>query len=174
MAKEKIAAGWIRRLFEYDTDTGVLSWAMDAGRHGRIKAGTEAGYAHTDTDGYTYRYVVMDGRHYRTTHLIWAWMTGEWPQRTIDHKDQNTINDRWSNLREADNSQQKQNNRKRRDSKTGFKCIVRDKERGQYRWQVVVNGKRIKGRRFDTAEEAYADYQARLPGWHGDFANDGG
>lgn len=173
--KEKIQASIIRVLFNYEPETGVLYWALPAGRYGRIKPGTSAGSIHTDKDGYQTRLVTVYGRHYRASHLIWAWMTGEWPKMTIDHINLDSLDDRWNNLREATASQQKQNNRRRKDSSTGYKCVLYDRDRKKYRWQVVVDGKRIKsGKRFATAEEAYADYQAWLPEFHGEFANDGG
>ncbi len=171
--KEKLEASWVRVLFTYGND-GFLRWNVPAGRHGRIERGTVAGSIHTDQDGYQSRYVTIQGRQYKASHLIWAWMTGEWPKRTIDHKNLDSLDDRWDNLREAGLSEQKQNNRKRKDNRTGFKCVVYDGSRDKYRWQVVVNGKRIKsGQRFDTAEAAYHDYCLRLPQWHGDFANNG-
>ena len=180
MSKAKIPVSWVRVLFEYESDTGRLLWAVDAGRWGRIPAGTRAGSEHTDQDGYRSRYVTIEGKLYKATHLIWAWMTGQWPKRTVDHKNLDGLDDRWENLREADDSQQKQNNRRRKDSKTGFKCVTyyndpRYRDGKCYRWQVVVNGKRIKSStRFETAKEAYEAYCARLPDFHGQFANDGG
>src|SRR5215831_12897717 len=164
MTKEKIPAAWVKGLLNYEPDTGQLTWAVASGRYGRISPGTKAGFEHTDSDGYRYRYVVIQSRQYRATHLAWAWMTGEWPKETIDHKNQDTLDDRWENLREATLSQQKQNNRRRKDSTTGYKCVVRyfDPRYRQpefYRWQVVVNGKRIKSsQRYFTAKEAYEAY----------------
>lgn len=179
MSKEKIPASWIKALFDYDQATGALRWAVNAGRHGRIKAGTEAGSVHTDQDGYKSRYVNIQGKLYKASHIIWAWMTGDWPKQTIDHQNLDSLDERWCNLREADGSQQKQNNRKRKDSKTGYKCVTyyadpRYKDGKFYRWQVVVNGKRIKSSvRYATAIEAYNAYCARLPEFHGEFANAG-
>src|SRR5882724_220608 len=179
MPKERIPEGLARALFSYEADTGRLLWAVNAGRHGRIRAGTRAGSEHTDKDGYRSRYVTIDGRSYKASHVIWVWATGKWPKRTVDHKNLDGLDDRWDNLREADDSQQKQNNRRRKDSKTGYKCIAyyndpRYRDGKCYRWQVVVNGKRIKSSvRYTTAKEAYEAYCARLSDFHGEFANDG-
>lgn len=171
MEKERPSVERIREVFWYNKNTGELIWIVQVGS--RTIPGKRAGYIHTDQDGYRSRKVKLGGRDYVASHLIWAWMTGEWPKRTIDHKNVDGLDDRWENLREAGASEQKRNNRKRRDNKTGYKCVVHDKERDQYRWQVVVNGKRTKGKRFDTPEAAYADYCNRLPGFHGEFANRG-
>ena len=166
---DDLSADHVRSIFFYDPSEGLLRWRHSAGQGGRIPPGTIAGRMHPEG----YRYVTVNGRHYRVSRIVWLYQTGEWPRLKIDHKDCDPTNDKWNNLREATDSQQKQNNRKRRDNKTGFKCVVFDKSRNQYRWQVVVNGKRIKGKRFGTAAEAFADYQSRLPTFHGDFANDG-
>ncbi len=162
----------IRQAFWYNKKTGELIWLVQSGS--RSTPGQRAGSVRTDADGYRSRIITLDSGRYSASHIIWVWMTGEWPKRTIDHKNCDSLDDSWTNLREAGISEQKQNSRKRRDNRTGFKCVVYDKERDKYRWQVVVNGKRTKSaKRYETAEEAYADYCARLPDFHGDFANNG-
>lgn len=150
----------LREALKYDKESGEI-----LRRNG--------GWIHKDQEGYLSRYIRLDGVTYKATHVIWALVTGEWPNRTIDHRNLDSLDDRWDNLREAGWSEQKQNNRRRKDNRTGFKCIVFDRSRNKYRWQVVVNGKRIKGKRWDTAAEAFADYQSRLSEFHGQFANDG-
>lgn len=179
MRKERISASVVSDLFIYEPDTGHLRWKNAAGMGGRIKAGTIAGSIHTDQDGYKSRHVSIQGKQYIGSHLAWAWMTGEWPKNTIDHKNLNSLDDSWNNLREANNSQQKRNNRKRKDNKTGYKCVTRYedpryRDGKHYRWLVTVNGKRIQSsERFLTAQEAYTAYCARLPALHGQFSNTG-
>jgi len=166
----------VRERFSYDPDEGMLRYRQATVRHCRIvPEGSVAGGLNKEG----YRYVMVRGIHYRASRIIWLYMTGSWPKHKIDHKNCNTSDDRWENLRQATDSQQKQNNRKRKDNKTGYKCVVYCKEprykHGRfYRWQVVVDGKRIKsGARYATAEEAYAAYCARLVEFHGEFANPG-
>ena len=168
---DDLSAEQVRALFTYDQQEGLLRWRYPAGMGGRFPAGSEAGFIHPEG----YRYVRVNGRHYRASRLIWLYVTGSWPQHQIDHINLNPGDDRWENLRDATQSQNKRNNRLRKDSSIGYKCVVYDRARDKYRWQVVVDGKRRKsGKRFDTAAEAFADYQARLPEFHGEFANDGG
>lgn len=161
----------LMQLLDYNKETGEFRWKVPAGRFGRIPVGSVAGYIH----GEGYRYLTIDGGQHRAARLAVLYVTGAWPKYQVDHINQDVADDRWENLREATPSQNKQNNRLRKDSTTGFKCVVYDRARDKYRWQVVVDGKRRKsGKRFDTAAEAFADYQARLPEFHGEFANDGG
>ncbi len=59
------------------------------------------------------------------THVIWYWMTGEWPKkdRVIDHIDRDPSDNRWKNLRNVTRSQ---NNRNRSDFR-------------KYEWLCSVN-----------------------------------
>lgn len=161
----------LMQLLDYNRETGEFRRKVQAGAYDRFPVGSLAGWSNKEG----YRYIRLEGRVYRASRLAYLYMTGEWPAEQIDHKNCNVSDDRWKNLRPASQSQNKRNNRLRKDSGTGYKCVVHDKSRDKYRWQVVVDGKRRKsGKRFDTAAEAYADYQARLPSFHGEFANDGG
>ena len=170
-----LTAEHVRSLFTYDPEEGLLRWRFPAGQGGRILEGSPAGWNHPEG----YRIVRVNGRAYRVARIVWLYVSGEWPRHKIDHKDCNPSNDKWNNLREATDSEQKQNNRKRKDNKTGYKCVSyyndpRYRDGRCYRWQVVVNGKRIKSsKRYATAEECYAAYCELLPRFHGEFANYG-
>jgi hypothetical protein len=45
----------------------------------------------------------IDGKQQRVHRLIWLYMTGEWPKDQIDHINNVKHDNRWKNLREADN-----------------------------------------------------------------------
>ena len=86
----------------------------------------------------------------------------------VDHINGNTLDNRKSNLRFctiAENSR----NRKRNQSKTGYKGIHYRKDRKKYTAQIRVNYKRHFLGYFDTAEEAYAAYCAASKKYHGEF-----
>jgi len=157
-------------LLDYNQTTGNFTWRQNAGRYGRYPAGTIAGSLNSEG----YRSICIDGTLYRVSRLAFFCVTGEWPKHQMDHINRNPSDDRWENLREATPSQNKQNNGIRKDNSIGFKCVVHDKERNKYRWQVVVNGKRIKSsKRYNSAEEAYNAYCNKLPEFHGEFASEG-
>ncbi len=156
----------LHELFEYEPETGLLRWKEAAGRYGRIPAGSVAG----TLNGEGYRYVVIDGVHYRASRVIWAWMTGEWPEHQVDHEDRNPGNDRWINLRPATGTQNKANNGIYRNNTSGYPGVYYDKERGHWRSKGVVDGKRRWLGRFATAEEAYAAYCANKQATYGEFA----
>jgi len=100
--------------------------------------------------------VGISGKEYFAHRLIWVWMTGRWPEKEIDHINENPSDNRWSNLREATPSENHRNRGKQRNNTTGYKGVTFDKRRGLYIADVKLNGKRHSaGHCFKTAEEAY-------------------
>src|SRR5882672_6258292 len=84
----------IRRLFNYDPVTGVLTWRI---RKGNKLPGSIAGKR--TKRGYIS--VRIDGLWYRAHRLIWVIMTGAWPENVVDHEDRNPGNNAWYNLRDV-------------------------------------------------------------------------
>lgn len=105
----------IKSRFNYDPDTGSLTWKVRPepkfSRFNGLSSGKEVGKTGVK-GGYAYKSVVMEvfGRkmNLSVSRICWLCKTGEWPTNTIDHKDRNTINNRWSNLRDVT---QRENNR---------------------------------------------------------------
>ena len=58
--------------FNYDLETGHLTWRSPAGRHKQIPAGTIAG----SLNGDGYRFVRVDGVSYPVSRLIWLIVHG--------------------------------------------------------------------------------------------------
>ena len=83
----------LRTLFDYNPDTGQLSW-----RRGK-RAGQPCGYLAGDYKGYLR--VKVQQRHYRVHRLVWAYYYGEdIPEGlVIDHIDHDPQNNRIDNLR---------------------------------------------------------------------------
>jgi len=79
-------------------------------------------------------------------------MTGNWPERFIDHKDQNKTNNKWDNLRLATKGQNSMNRGVQPNNKLGFRGVC--ESFGKYEALVAMNGKKVFRRRFDTVEEA--------------------
>jgi len=169
--KEKATAERVRQAFWYNKKTGELIWLIQSGS--RSIPGQRAGSIHTDQEGYQSRYITLDKRLYRSAHVIWIWMTGKWPTETIDHKNTDSLDDSWDNLREANQSQQQRNKGLQKNSTTGFKCVYWDKDRSCYTVRVKANGKRLRLGRFKTAEEAHQAYLVKIDSLHGEFANAG-
>lgn len=74
-------------------------------------------------DGRGYRYLRIKGKSYKTARVAFKYMTGIWPDPEVDHRNGNRLDDRWSNLREANSSQQGMNMKHRTDNTSGRKGV---------------------------------------------------
>jgi hypothetical protein len=94
---------------------------------------------------------------YAAHRLAWFYMTGAWPAVQIDHMNGVRTDNRWSNLREATSSMNKENQRRaRRDNKTGWLGV--DLDGDKYRAQIQVKGRKIFLGHFGTPDEAHQAY----------------
>ena len=112
----------------------------------------------------------IDGVKYRASNLAWLYMTGEWPTTGIDHKDQDSTNDRWENLRLADQTQNNANARLRVDNTSGSRGVSWKQDKQKWKAYVNLNGRQIHCGYFDTIEEAKAARDAKASLLHGEFA----
>jgi hypothetical protein len=101
----------------YNKKTGEWTWRFreewSAPVNGRF-CGKPAG---TWNNGYLI--ITIEGRPYRAHVLAWLYVKGEWPDFTVDHKNRNPGDNRWSNLRRASYSQQTYNQKLRKDNSSG-------------------------------------------------------
>jgi hypothetical protein len=99
-------------------------------------------------------------------------VTGEWPKNQIDHRNRNTSDDRFENLRECTQSENKSNSKRYKNNTTGFKGVAYDpsKSRARYRATVTKDGKVHHLGWFLTAEDAHKARTEALDALHGDFA----
>src|SRR5665213_3102737 len=99
----------LKKLLHYDPLTGMFTWRITHGRHDRWKAGARAGNLHKSDRRWLIR---IEGIRYKAHRLAWLYMTGRWPRDQIDHKDTDSSNNVFTNLREATNAQNQQNRRR--------------------------------------------------------------
>jgi|SRR5665647_1389788 len=112
----------------------------------------------------------VDGKLYRAHRLAWLWMTGKWPLGEIDHRDTNSANNKWKNLRDVTSAQNSFNTKAHRDGKSGLKGVSQG-HRDRKKWisQITKNGKRYCLGTFDTPELAHAAYVLASKKLHGEF-----
>lgn len=99
-----------------------------------------------------YLVVSIGGRQISAQTIIWAMMTGEYPKKTIDHEDLDQSNNRWINLREANQAQQQANRRLFKNNKTGYRGVYM--QCGKFRAQVRFDKKTHSLGTYDTPQEA--------------------
>jgi HNH endonuclease len=156
------------KIIHYDTESGVFTWKTDRAR-GKIKAGSVAGaILHDKKKDKKYLSIMIDYKNYRASRLAWFYMTNRWPEMEIDHKNNNTLDNRWENLREATKTQNQINRRKYKDN--GLPKGVRF-HKGAYAPQININGKSIYLGRYKTVEEALEVRLKAVQEHYGEFAN---
>lgn len=106
----------LHRIFEYLPWSGELMWRI--GPH----EGKVAGYLH-HSKGKSYWAIRLRRRTFLAHRLIWAYVHGAWPPDEIDHRDGNGLNNKLSNLREADRSGNCGNARLSRKNSSGVKGV---------------------------------------------------
>jgi hypothetical protein len=112
----------LRKLFRYDQDTGILYWRVSP--RARRKAGDVAGSLDkSNRSGYIK--VQISGRRFKAHQIIWAMMTGNWPDRDVDHIDRLGSNNCWKNLRLLTHRQNTHNSGARKTNQSGVKNVCR-------------------------------------------------
>ena len=163
----------LKHVLDYNPKTGVFIWKVVTGN--RAKIGGVAGYIATDKpNNYRYRTIRIDKSAYRASRLAWLWMTGSFPNAEIeiDHKDGNSLNNRWCNLRLATKPQNQFNSKISKNNKSGFKGVHLHGN-GRWRAQLQVNGTRVHIGVFNTPEDAHAAYCVAAKKHFGDYARAG-
>lgn len=154
----------LKALFHYNPDTGTFLRVLS--RSNAHRSGTTAGTV-TNTG---YRKVWVNNTYYYASRLIWMWMTGEDPDvYVVDHINGNRNDNRWSNLRKANNVQNARNSRDWSSKRTGLPrgvAICGNK----YKATIMKSHKNIHLGVFGTPEEAHAAYAAAKALLHGEFA----
>ena len=150
--KTDLTAAEVRRLLDYDPETGVLRWKVRPARC--IFVGDVAGSLKKGG----YRTIQIRKRSYPAHRLAWLYMKGAWPPRKIDHRNRNGHDNRWANLRLATDSQNAANAKRYATNTAGRKGVTWHKK--CQRWQAAIkhNGRNIHLGLFDSVEEAHEAY----------------
>jgi hypothetical protein len=157
MALANITAERVRAVFRYDETTGLL-WSRRMNRVRPIGSIEQDGYLRTAIDGTS---VYVHG-------VVWLYVTGLHPIRMIDHIDGVKTNNRFSNLREADQYENQHNRWKpanvpNRTSR--FIGVSQDKGKPGWRVKIQVRGMKMNLGTFATesmAHEAYMEAKRAL------------
>lgn len=158
MPKKPPTAERVRELLEYDPETGKFY-------HRRREAGCVTS---------TYIKISIDNVPYPAHRLAWLYVYGEWPPDFVDHINLDKRDNKLSNLRLADKSQNCANRTVQKNSSSGLKGAFKHKAGQRYGkpWQsqILVRGKNIFLGHFATAEEAHQAYSDAAEKHFGTFA----
>jgi hypothetical protein len=173
----------VRSLLDYCPATGILKWkfrepkfisASDAFETQRLSrslnnwlAGKPAGYINRSNG---YLMVRLLGKAYVAHRLAYYIMTGDWPHKYIDHINRDKTDNRWSNLRLADVSENQANSTAQKNNKSGRKGVSWDASNRKWRAQICVRGQQIILGRFDDIDLAADAYVEAAKRYFGDYA----
>ena len=155
----------LKSRLEYEPETGLFKYRHD---FNIMKKGDIAG--RQNTNGHVQ--ISINNRRYMAHNLAWLYMTGEYPKDfIIDHEDRNYSNNKWSNLRKANNSLNQGNSEIRTDNTSGMKGVHWCKTKRHWVAQISKNGKRSHLGYFASIEEANKAYKEAANLHFGKFAN---
>ena len=158
----KLTQESLKKLFDYDKETGRLIWkSRDNPQWDNKWAGKAVGSS-KQARGIWASQTRIDGILYSVHKLIWLFHYGYWP-KYIDHKNGDNHDNRLENLREATHLQNMANrNRYNRG-------VI--KQKGKYRARIGYGYKRIHLGYFATKEEAHEAYKKASIELHGEFSS---
>jgi hypothetical protein len=150
----------LKELFIYDPDSGVFTRRISTGRHDRHKAGKVAG-----TKG-IYWHMHVDGKRFVGHRLAWMYVYGEPPKEDLDHINQNKLDNRIENLREATRRQNMQNVTLHKHNSSGFKGVAWHSLRKKWRAYIFNGYKQTHLGLFETLDQAVQARKAAESQYH--------
>lgn len=153
----------VHEVLRYEPDTGEFYWIKAV--NSRSRPGKRAGCV--DAEG-EYRKIRLDKKEYSEHRLAWFYVHGVWPKQLIDHIDNNGLNNKLTNLREANHRQNGCNRSLGRNNTSGAKGVIRRGKR--FEAQVRSHGKFVYCGMHDTLEEAKEARDEAAARLHGEFA----
>lgn len=158
----------LHKLLEYDPETGELAWRERSPSlfvAGHRAAEWQAKIWNAQFSGKP-ALSCMDGCGYRSGHLfrvsakahrvVWAMMTGQWPNEKIDHINGIRSDNRWVNLRQVSNSMNLRNAKMRNDNASGHNGIGWHKASGKWRARITLVNQQVHLGTFSKIEDAIA------------------
>lgn len=152
MAKADITAERIREVISYDPVSGIFTWCQT--QSNRAIAGSRAG----TNRGAGYRRIMIDGKRIYEHHLAWLLCKGEWPTKTIDHRDGNPSNNAIDNLRIGSLAENCQNFGLRKTNTSGHTGVSLHRKTGKWCAYIWKDRKKFHLGLFDTVAAAAAAY----------------
>lgn len=147
---------YLHVIIDYNPETGIFTWIMKKPlSRGRLskKIGRIVGWS---ANGYLA--VTINNKDYYLHRLAWFYMTGEWPEHDIDHKDLNKKNNKWNNLRKATHIENCRNRFINKNNTSGYKGVSWDKKNKKWAANIHINYKKKFIGYYNTAELAHEAY----------------
>lgn len=152
----------LEEMFDYNPDTGVLTWKQRPVSHFKTETGSKifntkysgkvAGHISTHAlAGYVH--VGINGKLYTAHRVIYMMVVGNWPKE-IDHINGDRADNRWCNIREVDRLTNNKNIKRRADNKSGVTGVYWFDKTNRWMCYIDHEGSRIHLGYFKSKEEA--------------------
>jgi len=139
----------VREMFDYDEDTGILTWKI---RYGYKHPGDEVGYME-----YGYKIHTTNKRDTGVHRLVWLWYYGKYPDQFIDHINGIKIDNRICNLRDVSQRENLHNKQRHREGKSLGVFFNQWEQRWDAR--IFFEHKQYRLGVYDTEELALSAYK---------------
>jgi hypothetical protein len=131
LTKKPLTQVRLKEVVHYDPKTGIFTWLAHVSPQ---RIGTRAGCIVHEN----YRAIGIDYNGYLEHRLAWLYMTGEWPEFEIDHKNRNKGDNTWENLRDATRSENGYNKPLSPLNSTGYTGV--SKHGKKFRANISIDG----------------------------------
>lgn len=165
MVKKNITAEELRQALDYNSETGEFRWKERDGVRKEINTTFANKIAGGNNASHGYIEIGINNRRYLGHRLAWLYIYGDWPPCQIDHINMVRTDNRITNLRLANHSENKWNRGKNSNNKSGYKGVRLHKASGLWQVRIMRERKEISLGYFKTIEEAvarYSEYIANL------------
>ena len=157
-----ITAKKLKTILQYDSLTGRWTWLVKQSR--KTIVGKRAGTIRKDGRCQ----ICIEGKLYLGSRLAVLYMTGKLPKNLVDHKNTDSSDERWKNLREATYSQNMANQNVK--NPNGYRGITRSTTSNAWQSQISVNKKNIFLGNFKTKKAAAFAYETAAHKYFGEFS----
>ena len=177
--RETLTFEQANQLISYNPSTGVFIWKIrdilffKSERHCKVWNSKYANKIAGSINDCGYIQICFFKKPILAHRLAFLLMTGKYPKDRVDHIDENKTNNCWSNLREANHSQNLANTGLWRHNTSGHKGVTWDKSRGKWQAKIKINGKMVHLGRFDNIEDAAYVCKKKYEEVYGEFSYSG-
>ncbi len=154
---------YLKTILDYNLETGIFirKSSYHKNRIGKVAGGLmKNGYIN----------ITLYYKHYYAHRLAWFWVTGKWPKNQIDHINNKRDDNRWCNLREANQTQNNGNSLLSRKNTSGYRGISWCEARKKWQVGIHINNKRKALGRYKNLKDAIKVYNKAAIKHFGEYA----
>jgi hypothetical protein len=157
----------IQDYIDYNPETGAFQWKVT--RNSQVLKGDIAGGI--NDEGYVK--IKIQNKTYSAHRLAFYFMTGNFPPEEVDHINNVRNDNRWSNLRLANDNHNNANKGIQSNNTSSVKGVSWNALQNNWRARIQVNKVPITVGYFTDLEDARIAIEAARKKYHGEFANNG-